>query len=222
MRDLCLEKCYKPWRASIMKMQKLFLLAGVLLIIIVGCAKQEIKDAAPLAKSMNHSPASADDLVNIADFSDNKVTNWKLVSPIKIYDKKTIFDYIDGAAEIYFAYDFNKVASAEYKNGKTSIMIDIYEMLSPDSAFGIYSLNRYQDANYVNIGNEGILTGTSLDFWKGKYYCKTYCFDKSSVYQKDVSEFASTRRRTSHNQKINAEKLDFKKRKIFYPKTRFR
>jgi hypothetical protein len=174
-----------------MKMQRLFLLAGVLLITIVGCAKQEIKDAAPLTKSMAHPPASADDLVNIADFSDNEVTNWKLVSPIKIYDKKTIFDYIDGAAEIYFAYDFNKVASAEYKNGQTSIMIDVYEMLSPDSAFGIYSLNRYQDANYVNIGNEGILTGTSLDFWKGKYYCKTYCFDQSLVYQKDVSEFAS-------------------------------
>lgn len=174
-----------------MKMQRLFLLAGVLLIINVGCAKQEIKDAAPLTKSVDRPSASADDLVNIADFSGNEIANWKLASSIKIYDKKTIFDYIDGAAEIYFAYDFNRVASAEYKNAQTSIMIDVYEMLSPDGAFGIYSLNRYQDANYVNIGNEGILTGTSLDFWKGKYYCKTYCFDQSSVYQKDVFEFAN-------------------------------
>jgi hypothetical protein len=174
-----------------MKMHRILLLAGVLLIIIAGCAKQGIKDAAPLTKSAIHTSASADDLVNIADFSDNPVANWKLASPVQIYDKKTIFDYIDGAAEIYFAYDFNKVASAEYKNEQTSIIIDVYEMLSPDSAFGIYSLNRYQDANYVNIGNEGLLTGTSLDFWKGKYYCKTYCFDQSLVYQKDVSEFAN-------------------------------
>jgi len=176
-----------------MKAQRLFLLVSVSLIVIllVGCAKHELKDTEPLAKDVVHKPASADALVNIVSFSSDEIANWKLASPVKIYDKKTIFDYIDGAAEIYFAYDFIRVASAEYKSGTTSIMIDAYEMLSPASAFGIYSLNRYQDANYVSIGNEGILTGTALDFWKGKYYCKAYCFDSSETYQKDVTEFGN-------------------------------
>jgi len=157
-------------------------------IQISGCT-QKVSELPPLTK--NASPPLVDDFSNLAKFSDNEITNWKLSSPVSIYDKKTIFDYIDGAAELYLAYGFAKVASAEYKNGQTSIMIDVYDMAIPENAFGVYSLNRYQEANYVSIGNEGILTDANLDFWKGNYYCKVYSFDPSEEYQKIVSEFGS-------------------------------
>jgi hypothetical protein len=62
-------------------------------------------------------------------------------------------------------------------------------MATSDGAFGVYSLNRYPQANYVDIGNEGILTGPALDFWKGKYFCKVYSFDISEKYQNDVMNF---------------------------------
>ncbi|HGE71841.1 TPA: hypothetical protein ENX78_13450 [Candidatus Poribacteria bacterium] len=172
-------------------MQRLLLIITIFLVIISGCAKQELKDITPLTKSIADKPVSVDEIVNIISFSENEIANWKLLSPVKIYDKKTIFDYIDGAAEIYFAYDFVRVATAEYKKGDVSILIDAYELLSSNSAFGIYSLNRYQDANYVNIGNEGILTGVALDFWKDKYYCKVYCLDSSETYQQDVILFGN-------------------------------
>lgn len=172
-------------------MRKLFLFICLFLIIISGCAKQKLKESMPLTKSVPSKPVITDEIVNIISFSENEIANWKLASPVKIYDKKTIFDYIDGAAEIYFAYDFVRVATAEYKKGNVSILIDAYEMLSANGAFGIYSLNRYQDANYVNIGNEGIITGIALDFWKDRFYCKVYCLDSSEIYQKDVVEFGN-------------------------------
>lgn len=111
-----------------------------------------------------------------------KLPGWKLEGPIKTYDKSTLFDYIDGGAELYFAYDFREVVTAEYTDGKATIHIDIYDMSNPESAFGIYSLNKYKDANYVEIGNEGILTDANLDFWKGRYFCKVYCSDASESY----------------------------------------
>ncbi len=64
-------------------------------------------------------------------------------------------------------------------------------MSNPEGAFGVYSLNRYEGANYVNIGNEGILVDTTLDFWKGKYYCKVYSFDTSEKYQNTVVELGN-------------------------------
>ncbi len=117
------------------------------------------------------------------------VPGWTLVSPARTYDEKSIFSYINGAAELYFAYSFRAVAAAEYQDGETSIIIDVYDMATPEDAFGIYSLNRYPEANYVDIGNEGILTDTNLDFWKGPYFCKVYSFDMSKRYQKDVVNF---------------------------------
>jgi len=170
-------------------MSFIFIFILLLIILSTGCAKQKLSENAPLTKSI--SPPPIDDFTNLITFTDNEIVNWKLSSTVKIYDRNTIFDYIDGAAELYFAYDFVKVASAEYQNGKTSIIIDVYDMNSPENAFGIYSLNRYQDANYVSIGNEGILAGAALDFWKWNYYCKVYALDTSETYQKDVTEFGN-------------------------------
>ena len=169
------------------EMSFIFVIVFLLIISSSGCVKKELSNVPPLTKSIPSSPV--DDFSNLITFND--VVNWKLSSSVKIYDKKTIFDYIDGAAELYFAYDFTKVASAEYQHGQTSIIIDVYDLTTPENAFGIYSLNRYQDTNYVSIGNEGILTGTALDFWKGNYYCKVYSFDQSDTYQKDVTEFGN-------------------------------
>lgn len=128
---------------------------------------------------------------NIAASGAGKIPQWELVSSPNTYDKETIFDYIDGAAELYFAYDFRGIAAVEYKNNETSIIVDIYDMTSPEGAFGIYSLNRDQKANYVNAGNEGILSGTALDFWKGRYFCKVYSLSMSEKYQPVVMSFAN-------------------------------
>lgn len=120
-----------------------------------------------------------------------EIPGWKLEDPIKTYNKATLFDYINGGAELYFAYDFREVATARYTDGKAIVNIDIYDMSNPESAFGIYSLNRYKDANYVDIGNEGILTDANLDFWKGRYFCKVYCSDTSESYVSIVKRIAN-------------------------------
>ena len=121
--------------------------------------------------------------------SGSNIPGWKLASPARTYDKESIFDYINGAAELYFAYDFRAVAAAEYQNGETSIIIDVYDMTAPENAFGIYSLNRYPEAHYVDVGNEGISLETNLDFWKGQYFCRVYSLGISEELQKDVVNF---------------------------------
>ncbi len=163
------------------------------LIIMVTSVSNDVDTKELIKRVIDHTQrkisSNVDDLTSVISFNDNEIPGWKSASPISIYDKETIFDYIDGAAELYFAYGFSKVATTEYTDGITSIIIDVYDMSDPEGAFGIYSLNRYEGANYVNIGNEGILVDTSLDFWKGKYYCKIYSFDTSEKYKNIVIEF---------------------------------
>lgn len=171
-------------------MKKIYLLLSIaFIIILMGCAKQNVVDIQPLAKSDKNPPI--DELASLVTFSKDDFADWKLSAPVKIYDKDTIFEYIDGAAELYLAYNFSRVTSAEYKNAQTSILIDVYDMVLPENAFGIYSLIRYQEANYVKIGNEGILTDANLDFWQGKYYCKIYSLNQSEEYQKAVVAFGN-------------------------------
>ena len=173
----------------------------LVLIISVGCAGKRAIEISPPDKPQNIQKTVdpvAERCLQLVTFADNTeasnespLPGWTLASPASAYNKKSIFDYIDGAAELYFAYDFRGVATAEYQDGETSIIIDVYDMNTPDGAFGIYSLNRYPEANYVEIGNEGILTDTNLDFWKGRYFCRAYSFDISEKYQKAVVNLGS-------------------------------
>jgi hypothetical protein len=112
--------------------------------------------------------------------NDIQEQKFKLDTKITEYKGDALYDFLNGGAELYFAYDIIAVASAEYKVGQNSIIeMDIYDMGAPANAFGMYSIGRYANAEYVNIGNEGIKTSSTLDFWKGRYYCKLVSFDET-------------------------------------------
>ena len=65
----------------------------------------------------------------------------------QIYFPETLFEYINGAAEIYLSYDFKELIVAEYqKSGSSdSIAVEIYDMGNHKNSFGIYSAERYPD-----------------------------------------------------------------------------
>jgi hypothetical protein len=94
------------------------------------------------------------------------------------YEGETLYDFLNGGAEIYFDYGILSIASAEYRTADDKgIEVSVYDMGSAAGAFGIYSNVRYAGADFVTIGNEGMLTVSSLDFWKGRFYCRLLTFD---------------------------------------------
>ena len=93
------------------------------------------------------------------------------------YREQTLYDFLNGGAELYFDYDIVAAASREYRlPEEAGVEVSIYDMGHPESAFGIYSIFRYAGADRADIGNEAIMTPATLDFWKGKYYCKILVF----------------------------------------------
>ena len=98
------------------------------------------------------------------------------------YRDETLYDFLNGGAELYFDYDIVAAASREYRLQEDSgIEVSIYDMGEPRNAFGIYSIFRYAGAEYAQIGNEALVTPATLDFWKGRYYCKLFAFGPSEA-----------------------------------------
>jgi hypothetical protein len=98
------------------------------------------------------------------------------------YRDETLYDFLNGGAELYFDYDIVAVASLEYRLPEDSgIEISVYDMGEPRNAFGIFSIFRYAGADRADIGSEAIKTPATLDFWKGRYYCKLFAFGSSDV-----------------------------------------
>ncbi|MCD6506056.1 hypothetical protein J7M22_05455 [Candidatus Poribacteria bacterium] len=114
--------------------------------------------------------------VKLEELLPQSLNGWSSVKS-SLYTPENLYEYIDGEAEAFLAFDFRSLLSTTYsRNGSGEITVDIYDMKSPKNAFGIYSSLRYGDLNYVDIGNQGFLTKDELDFWKGRFFVKVIDF----------------------------------------------
>ena len=111
---------------------------------------------------------------------------WTLKDKATLFDKDTLFDHINGEAELYFPYGFDVLATATYVNGNNSevwIVADVYRMASPLDAFGIYSNYRKADAASITVGAEGFVSSSQLMFYQDRYFVRLQVTGATSLEQ---------------------------------------
>lgn len=98
-----------------------------------------------------------------------QVLDWKASGEDAVYDRKTLYDYMDGGAEVYLAFDFRQVFVRKYADAAgNELVLDIYDMGSPAEAFGMFSCDRQDPEAGIGQGSEygpGLLR-----FWRGRYF----------------------------------------------------
>ena len=107
-----------------------------------------------------------------------ELSDWQIVSEPRFFDRNNLFEYIDGAADLYLLYSFRRVITTDYAVGadSSSVNIEIYCMESPTHAFGIYAAERSPGEQPVDIGVQGYVGANVLNFYKGRYYIKMTSF----------------------------------------------
>jgi Family of unknown function (DUF6599) len=101
---------------------------------------------------------------------------WTQISSPQVYTHKTLFERINGQAELFFKYGFQKSVFAIYQNrnnSKDQIELDLYDMGNVLQAFGIFSRFRSEDRP-AGVGLESYLEDSSLLFYKGRYFVMLY------------------------------------------------
>jgi hypothetical protein len=98
---------------------------------------------------------------------------WKWDGKEEIYRSRAIFDYIDGAGEVYLAYNFKNLIVRQFeKTGYPRITAELYDMGSSNDAYGIFSLERQDEEAGIGQGSE--FGGGLLRFWKGNFFVSVY------------------------------------------------
>lgn len=98
------------------------------------------------------------------------VEGWKPVGSPQAFVGDGLYDLIDGGAVIYYEYGFKQTVTQEYESiDGRSIDLQMYEMTDPASAYGIYTFLRGMEGNEVDVGNEGMIAGHYMYFWKGNF-----------------------------------------------------
>ncbi len=107
--------------------------------------------------------------LSLKEIIPDKVNGWVQDGDIEKYDHETIFRYMDGAGEIYRMYDYREMEVLGLsKSDQSEIKIEMFDMGTPEDAFGVFSHMREGDEAGVGEGSEyrkGLLC-----FWQGKYF----------------------------------------------------
>jgi hypothetical protein len=125
------------------------------------------------------------------DFRFPEITGWKQSGEIQTFSPKTLFEYINGDADLYLTYDLQELKSAEYVNEKkASVIVDVYRHKTPTYAFGIYSQERLSNANIIDIGAQGYIEKNVLNFVSGPYYVKLNSYNTGAEDEEILLNFA--------------------------------
>lgn len=121
-----------------------------------------------IAQPMNPASASGQTLENLAQAIPRTAGAYECVHEAT-YDRETVFDYLDGGAEIYLTYDFQAVLGRRYvKSGGAEILFDLFDMGRAEDAFGIFAQERESEEEGVGQGSE--YTPGLLRFWKNRFF----------------------------------------------------
>ncbi len=102
-----------------------------------------------------------------------EIPGWTHDSKPTFYTPQTLFEYINGAAELYLRYDFRELAVMNYETEDGRFLsIDIYRHGDVTNAFGVYSRERSTRGFFLSIGSQGYAADGSLNLLKGQYYVK--------------------------------------------------
>ena len=88
----------------------------------------------------------------------------------KTYTAESLFGYMNGGAELYLEYGFDRLAVTEIVDGDTGYKLEVYKMDDRASAFGIYSVSVFSCDTSDHIDDYSCQTDYQLQFCKGPYY----------------------------------------------------
>jgi len=113
------------------------------------------------------------------------MNGWKAEDEVKIYTRETIFDYIDGAGEVYRQYGFKELKVCRFlKAGEPDLVLELFDMGSAEDAFGVFTHGR--EGEEAGIGQGSEQRGSFLCFWKERYFVCLYAEKESKAAQEAV------------------------------------
>lgn len=103
------------------------------------------------------------------DLLPETVGAWARRSDPVTYDRESIFDYINGAGEVYRSYDFRQVLVDRYETPEgLGATVEVFDMGNPRDAFGVFSYAREEERTGIGAAYEQ--KGSVLCFWQDRFY----------------------------------------------------
>ena len=104
------------------------------------------------------------------------------LSPAETFDAATLSDKINGKAELYLSAGFVRLHSQRFKDesdGDVWMEVFVYDMQTPQNAFSVFSAQRRDDAQTLDVAQYAYQTPNALFFVHGPFYVEIVASDIS-------------------------------------------
>jgi hypothetical protein len=119
---------------------------------------------------------------------------YKLSGDVRFYYPDNLWDYINGAAVVFNAYDFQKLSLFRIISPDSKeVKVEIYNMNKHLNAYGIYSTEKIQGIKSANIGINSFLEAENLFFWQDKYYVKIMAYEPDEDFLLNIAKIVSAK-----------------------------
>lgn len=144
-----------------------FLVMTSLAAVLFGCQE---KEKAPGEEAGERVFAGYEALLPGKDVPEG----WQRDGEAKAFAGRKLYDSIDGAADRFFQYAFREQYVARYsaEDPGKSVTVEVYDMGTPDDAFGIFSAHDNIMSEHAGIGLAATISEMNLDFCQGKYFVR--------------------------------------------------
>jgi len=100
--------------------------------------------------------------------------DWTPAGEAEIYDRENIYDLVNGQAESFFAYGFERVAVQRYENDAgVNLDVEVWQLATPADAYGLFTASIAGAPTSVgpptDPRNGDADPGRRLSFWQDRY-----------------------------------------------------
>ncbi|MBT3268668.1 hypothetical protein HN371_16050 [Candidatus Poribacteria bacterium] len=150
--------------------------------------------AAPAPRAAPQPSAIASDDVAALLPNDAAIGRWVAVAPPQVVAGDALPLFLEQEADQYAAFGVQRVGWAEYANpmlgGRPMLRVDIYDMGSPENAFGLYSQRRVAEGKIRGIGAEASVGPRDVLAWVDRFVYSVTIFNYSTDTAEALIEFA--------------------------------
>lgn len=101
---------------------------------------------------------------------------WKPVEPPRTFGPDTLYEEIDGEAELFLPYGMRRLTVAVVARAGApagEVRLELFRMDSPRDAYGVWSQHRFPDQEILRLSSsEAVVSDTSADFFRGDTFVR--------------------------------------------------
>jgi hypothetical protein len=120
----------------------------------------------------------------------DSIDEWTAGEIHSFNDNESLYDYINGGAELFISYGYQSAVSRRYlSEGQPEVTVEIFDMGNSENAYGVFSHARDEEDYKYGQGSQYI-KGV-LFFWKNNYYVSIMSSEETDETKKLFSDLGA-------------------------------